>query len=152
MLFTPVMELRVDGDGKCYTGVLCGLGWNPTTGAPILPEHDIELTFDVQFTAEDIVEINILRAAMNKLVWDGPDGSKHLWPERSAQLQDSAQQKLLGLFCQSKPGEKIVPKWHEKPYEWNQVDPKLVMEQADREGGRRGGSLYQLHKLTVLSS
>ncbi|XP_006160134.1 ATP-dependent RNA helicase TDRD9 isoform X2 [Tupaia chinensis] len=152
MLFTPVMELRVDGDGKCYTGVLCGLGWNPTTGAPILPEHDIELAFDVQFTVEDIVEINILRATMNKLVCDGPDGSKHLWPERSAQLQDSARQKLLGLFCQSKPREKIVPKWHEKPYEWNQVDPKLVMEQADREGGRRGGSLYQPHKLIVLSS
>ncbi|XP_048655394.1 ATP-dependent RNA helicase TDRD9 isoform X4 [Marmota marmota marmota] len=152
MLFAPVMELRVDGEGKCYTGVLCGLGWNPTTEAPVLPEHDIELAFDVQFNVEDVVEINILRAAINKLVCDGPNGSKYLGPERIVQLQDNARQKLLGLFCQLKPREKIVPKWHEKPYEWNQVDPKLVMEQADREGSQgKNTFLYQLHKLVVLS-
>uniref|UniRef100_A0A8C9K803 ATP-dependent RNA helicase TDRD9 n=1 Tax=Panthera tigris altaica TaxID=74533 RepID=A0A8C9K803_PANTA len=153
VLFAPAMELRVDRDGKNYTGVLCGLGWNPTTGAPILPEHDIELAFDVQFNVEDIIEINILRAAVNKLVCDGPNGSKFLGPERIAQLQDSARQKLLGLFCQSKPRQRIVPTWHEKPYEWNQVDPKLVMEQADRESGRgKNTFLYQLHKLIVLSA
>ncbi|XFG12231.1 hypothetical protein AB1E19_015855 [Capra hircus] len=153
MLFAPVMELRVDQDGKCYTGVLCGLGCNPTTGAPVLPEHDMELAFDVQFSVEDIVEINILRAAVNKLVCDGPNGSKCLGPERIAQLQDNSRQKLLGLFCQLKPREKVVPKWHEKPYEWNQVDPKLVMEQADRESSRgKNTFLYQLHRLIVLSS
>lgn len=27
------------------------------TGAPILPEHDIELAFDVQFSVEDVVEV-----------------------------------------------------------------------------------------------
>ncbi|XP_007942813.1 ATP-dependent RNA helicase TDRD9 [Orycteropus afer afer] len=153
MLFAPVMELRVDQDGKGYTGVLCGLGWNPTTGTPILPEHDIELAFDVQFTMEDIVEVNILRAAINKLICDGPNGSKNLGPERIAQLQDNARQKLLGLFCQLKPRERVVPKWYEKPYEWNQVDPTLVMETADWEGSRRKSPfLYQLHKLVVLAT
>ncbi|CAH6853188.1 ATP-dependent RNA helicase TDRD9 [Phodopus roborovskii] len=152
MLFAPVMELRVGRDGKCYTGVLCGLGWNSTTEAAILPEHDIELAFDVRFTVEDIVEINILRAAINKLVCDGPNGSKYLGPERISQLQENARQKLLGLFCRLKPREKITPQWHEKPYEWNQVDPKLVMEQADQEGSRgRNTSLYQLHRPVVLS-
>ncbi|XP_008763207.1 ATP-dependent RNA helicase TDRD9 isoform X3 [Rattus norvegicus] len=120
MLFAPVMELRVDREGKCYTGVLCGLGWNSTTEAPILPEHDIELAFDVCFNVEDIVEINILRAAINKLACDGPHGPKYLGPERIAQLQENARQKLLGLFCRLKPREKITPQWHEKPYEWNQ--------------------------------
>ncbi|XP_051008439.1 ATP-dependent RNA helicase TDRD9 [Acomys russatus] len=152
MLFAPVMELRVDRDGKCYTGVLCGLGWNSATEAPVLPEHDIELAFDVAFNVEDIIEINILRAAINKLVCDGPNGLKCLGPERIAQLQDSARQKLLGLFCRLKPREKITPKWHEKPYEWNQVDPRLIMEQADREGSRgKNTFLYQLHKPVVLS-
>ncbi|XP_076984509.1 ATP-dependent RNA helicase TDRD9 isoform X3 [Tamandua tetradactyla] len=153
MLFAPVMELRVDQAGKCYTGALCGLGWNPTTGTPILPEHDIELAFDVQFNVEDIIEINILRAAINKLVCDGPNGSKYLGPERIAQLQDNARQKLLGFFCQLRPRERIVPKWHEKPYDWGQVDPKLVMEQAERESSRgKNTFLYQLHKLIVLST
>ncbi|CAK6431722.1 unnamed protein product [Pipistrellus nathusii] len=153
MLFAPVMELRVDQDGKSYTGALCGLGWSPATGAPILPEHDMELAFDVRFSVEDVVEINILRAAINKLVCDGPNGARHLGPERVAQLQDSVRQKLLGLFCQLKPRARTAPKWPEKPYEWNQVDPKLVMEQAEREGGRgKSPFLYQLHRLIVLSS
>lgn len=38
--------------------MLCGLGWNPTTEAPVLPEHDIELAFDVQFNVEDVVEVS----------------------------------------------------------------------------------------------
>ncbi|XP_035870118.1 LOW QUALITY PROTEIN: ATP-dependent RNA helicase TDRD9 [Phyllostomus discolor] len=152
MLFAPVMELRVDRAGKSYTGVLCGLGWSPATGAPVLPEHDMELAFDVRFSVEDVVEINILRAAINRLVCDGPNGSRCLGPERVAQLQDSARQKLLGLFCQPKPRERVVPRWHERPYEWGQVDPKLVMEQAEREGGRgKNTALYQLHRPVVLS-
>ncbi|XP_068959813.1 ATP-dependent RNA helicase TDRD9 [Petaurus breviceps papuanus] len=153
MLFAPVMELRVDQSGKCYTGALCGLGWNPATGTPILPEHDIELAFDVQLNVEDIVEINILRAAINKIVCDGPKGCMYLGPERIAQLQDNARQKLLGLFCKLKPREIIVPTWYEKTYDWNQVDPKLIMEQSDRESGRgKHAFLYQLHKLIVLST
>lgn len=54
---SPKLPSRVDRAGKSYTGVLCGLGWHPASGAPILPEHDIELAFDVQFTVEDIVEV-----------------------------------------------------------------------------------------------
>ncbi|XP_053521960.1 ATP-dependent RNA helicase TDRD9 [Artibeus jamaicensis] len=152
MLFAPVMELRVDRAGKCYTGVLCGLGWNPATGAPVLPEHDMELPFDVQFSVEDVVEINILRAAINKLVCSDPNGSRCLGPERVAQLQDRARQKLLGLFCRLKPRERIVPRWHERPYEWDQVDPKLVMEPSEPEGGRgKSTPLYQLHRPVLLS-
>ncbi|XP_005410877.1 PREDICTED: putative ATP-dependent RNA helicase TDRD9 isoform X2 [Chinchilla lanigera] len=152
MLFAPVIELRLDQEGKGYTGVLCGLGWNPAMAAPILPEHDMELAFDVRFGVEDVIEINILRAAINKLVCDGPNGSKYLGPERMVQLQDSARQKLLSLFCQMKPREKMTPKWHERPYEWNQVHPKLVMEQADWKGCQgKNTFLYQLHKLVVLS-
>lgn len=52
------MPFRVDREGKCYTGVLCGLGWNSATEAPILPEHDIELAFDVRLNVEDIVEVS----------------------------------------------------------------------------------------------
>jgi hypothetical protein len=64
---------RVDRDGKCYTGVLCGLGWSSTTEAPILPEHDIELAFDVQFNVEDIVEVSVTYSSRSNgdltLIW-----------------------------------------------------------------------------------
>lgn len=42
------------------------------------------------------LQINILRAAINKLACDGPHGPKYLGPERIAQLQENARQKLLG--------------------------------------------------------
>lgn len=86
MLFTPFMELRsarhrlfaahlegsimvkpmlknvfivcsTNKERTCYTGALCGLGWNSQTQEGILPEHDIELTFDVKFDVEDITEV-----------------------------------------------------------------------------------------------
>lgn len=41
----------------CYTGALCGLGWNGQTNEAIFPEDDIELTFDVKFDVEDITEV-----------------------------------------------------------------------------------------------
>lgn len=43
-----------------YTGALCGLGWNSQTQEGILPEHDIELSFDVRFDVEDITEVKQL--------------------------------------------------------------------------------------------
>lgn len=48
---------RVDKSGKYYTGVLCGLGWSQTSGAPLFPENNMELTFDVHFGVEDISEV-----------------------------------------------------------------------------------------------
>uniref|UniRef100_A0A8C9WQN2 ATP-dependent RNA helicase TDRD9 n=1 Tax=Scleropages formosus TaxID=113540 RepID=A0A8C9WQN2_SCLFO len=57
MLFAPVMELRTNEERTCFTGALCGLGWSVHTHEPILPEHDIEITFDVRFDVEDITEV-----------------------------------------------------------------------------------------------
>ncbi|EPQ01481.1 Putative ATP-dependent RNA helicase TDRD9 [Myotis brandtii] len=112
--------------------------------------------------------INILRAAINKLVCDGPNGARHLGPERVAQLQDSVRQKLLGaapdvsFVLQVDP--KLVMEQAEREggcgkstflYQLHRliVDPKLVMEQAEREGGcGKSTFLYQLHRLIVLSS
>uniref|UniRef100_A0A8C8AEG8 ATP-dependent RNA helicase TDRD9 n=1 Tax=Otus sunia TaxID=257818 RepID=A0A8C8AEG8_9STRI len=92
MLFAPAIELRVDKNGKYFTGVLCGLGWSQTYEAPLLPENDMELTFDVRFGVEDITEINILRTAINKLLCECALYSRR---ERMTQLQEDIRQKLL---------------------------------------------------------
>lgn len=47
----------MDRAGKTYTGALCGLGWSPASGTPVLPEHDMELAFDVRLSVEDVVEV-----------------------------------------------------------------------------------------------
>lgn len=43
---------RCDQDETHISGVICGLGCDET-GAPILPDHDIEIAFDVKFGEQD---------------------------------------------------------------------------------------------------
>ncbi|NXG46955.1 TDRD9 helicase, partial [Psilopogon haemacephalus] len=147
MLFAPAIELRIDKSGKHFTGVLCGLGWNQTFGAPLLPENDMELTFDVHFGVEDISEINIVRTAINKLLRECAVCSGQ---EIMTQLQENVRQKLLCLICKQKPRDRIVPTVYEKPYAWNQVDSQHLIDQSEKQH-ERGNGLYQLHKLVVLS-
>ncbi|NXX17523.1 TDRD9 helicase, partial [Podargus strigoides] len=92
MLFAPAIELRVDKSGKYFTGVLCGLGQSETCGAPLLPENDMELTFDVHFGVEDISEINIVRTDINKLLHEY---AVCLEEVRMTQLQENVRRKLL---------------------------------------------------------
>lgn len=40
-----------------YIGALCGLGTDPHTNNPVLPDHDIELPFDVHIDARDIYQV-----------------------------------------------------------------------------------------------
>ncbi|XP_059209992.1 ATP-dependent RNA helicase TDRD9 isoform X2 [Centropristis striata] len=152
MIFTPVMELRTDEERTCYTGALCGLGWNGQTQEGILPEHDIELTFDVKFDVEDITEINALRVAINRLVCEGPNGTMHLGPDRIHHLQEDCRDRLIRLFTKSPPREAVTPVYFEKPEKWNQVDPALKMDIAEPGGGKTRGVLFQLHPVTLLNS
>jgi len=76
MIFSPSVELRPKENCNYYTGCLVGMGSRdrmedqqnflcsepvPTEKVPYYPEHDMELTFDVKITNEDIEKINILR-------------------------------------------------------------------------------------------
>ncbi|XP_019940808.2 ATP-dependent RNA helicase TDRD9 isoform X2 [Paralichthys olivaceus] len=152
MLFTPVMELRTNEERTCYTGALCGLGWNSQAQDGILPEHDIELAFDVKFDVEDIAEINALRMAINRLVCDGPSGTLHLGPDRISQLQEDCRELLLRLFTKSPPREAVTPLFYEKQEKWNQVDPCLRMDIVAPCGGKTRGVVYQLHPVTLLNT
>uniref|UniRef100_A0A8B9JWM3 ATP-dependent RNA helicase TDRD9 n=1 Tax=Astyanax mexicanus TaxID=7994 RepID=A0A8B9JWM3_ASTMX len=98
MLFTPIMELRTDKERTCFTGALCGLGAKSSSEEGVLPEHDIELAFDVKFDVEDITEINALRGVMNKLTCEGLNGLLNLGQERISCLQDEARERLI-RYC-----------------------------------------------------
>ncbi|XP_038584819.1 ATP-dependent RNA helicase TDRD9 isoform X1 [Micropterus salmoides] len=152
MLFTPIMELRTDEERTCYTGALCGLGWNSRTQEGILPEHDIELAFDVKFDIEDITEINALRVAINRLVCGGPCGTLHLGPDRISHLQEDCQDRLIRLFTKSPPREAVTPVYYEKLEKWNQVDPALKMGIVEPRSGKTTGVLFQLHPVTLLNT
>nr|XP_040055966.1 ATP-dependent RNA helicase TDRD9 isoform X2 [Gasterosteus aculeatus aculeatus] len=151
MLFTPVMELRTDEERTCYTGALCGLGWNSETQQAVLPEHNIELSFDVKVDVEDITEINALRVAINTLACEGPGGTLHLGPDRISALQEDCRERLIRLFTKSPPREAVTPVYYEKSDKWNQVDPALRMDIAEPGGGRARGVFFQLHPITLLN-
>ncbi|XP_070836021.1 ATP-dependent RNA helicase TDRD9 [Chaetodon trifascialis] len=152
MLFTPIMELRTDKERTCYTGALCGLGWNRQTQEGILPERDIELAFDVKFDVEDITEINALRVAVNRLVCEGLSGTLHLSPDKIHHLQEDCRDRLIRLFTKSPPREAVPLVYYEKPNKWNQVDPALKMNIVKSEGRRTRGVLFQLHPVILLNS
>ncbi|XP_062326188.1 ATP-dependent RNA helicase TDRD9 isoform X1 [Osmerus eperlanus] len=150
MLFTPMMELRTDADRTCYTGAICGLGWNSRYQEAIFPEHDMEIVFDVKFDVEDITEINALRAAINCLVCEGPNGPMHLGPDRISNLQNDCRERLIRMFTKSPPREDLVPVYHETPKKWNQVEPSHKMEIVQKTDRKTKGVLYQLHPVTLL--
>ncbi|XP_039992620.1 ATP-dependent RNA helicase TDRD9 [Xiphias gladius] len=152
MLFTPIMELRTNQERTCYTGALCGLGWNSQTQEGILPEHDTELAFDVKFDVEDITEINALRVAINRLLCDGPSGTLHLGPDRISHLQSDCRDRLMRLFTKSPPRKAVTPVYYEKLEKWNQVDPSLRMDIMEPGGGKTRGVLFQLHPVTLLNT
>ncbi|KAM9354857.1 ATP-dependent RNA helicase TDRD9 [Pholidichthys leucotaenia] len=152
MLFTPIMELRTDEERTSYTGAICGLGCNSQTQEAFLPEHDIELAFDVKFDVDDITEINALRVAINRLVCEGPNGTVHLEPDRVRSLQEDCRERLIRLFTKSPPREAVTPLYFENIDEWNQVDPSLRMDIVEPCTEKARGVLYQLHPVTVLNS
>uniref|UniRef100_A0A673GWB2 ATP-dependent RNA helicase TDRD9 n=1 Tax=Sinocyclocheilus rhinocerous TaxID=307959 RepID=A0A673GWB2_9TELE len=112
MLFTPVMELRTNEDRTGFTGALCGLGWNSVSQNAMLPEHDIELAFDVKFDFEDITEINALRGTVNKLVCDGPNGLTNLSPDKISSLQEEARERLVGYSITIHPPPETFESLH----------------------------------------
>ncbi|KAK7904385.1 hypothetical protein WMY93_016992 [Mugilogobius chulae] len=152
MLFTPIMELRTNEERTAYTGALCGLGWNSDTEEGVLPEHDIELAFDVKFDVEDITEINALRLAVNRLVCEGPGGTLHLGPDRTAQLQDDCRERLIRLFSKF-PAREVTPQiYYSVKEKWNQVDPSLKMDIVQPGSKKSRGVLFQLHPVTLLNT
>lgn len=57
LVFAPCAEFRTDKNKDRYTGAIIGLGPDPTNGEALLPDHDIELTFDFGFTQDDLAKV-----------------------------------------------------------------------------------------------
>lgn len=56
---------RINKERTKITGALCGLGFIEGTGQAILPEHDMEVVFDVEFTKDDIQKVKLAFIILN---------------------------------------------------------------------------------------
>lgn len=150
MLFTPVLELRTNKLHTRLTGALCGLGFMKTRSGvfSILPEHDMELGFDVEFTNEDLVQINALRMKINMCV--GTKEEVASWSQSAIHsIQESARKKLLEIL--TKPRRPVLPDSVPRPYKWDQIEARLINPHNIEHHCADKKDLYRLHDGILLT-
>ncbi|GFR80112.1 tudor domain-containing protein 1 [Elysia marginata] len=134
LLFSPFTEYRTDPQRKEYIGALCGLGYDEDS-LPILPDHDIELTFETEFTTQDIAMV----------CSDSAFGWGH---NVVASIQERARTSLLALLKKPKPARE--PKTYPYMYRWNKVHPEHVLHHNLRDTTADSNHLLRLHNAIAL--
>lgn len=145
LLFAPYTEYRTDPQRKEYIGALCGLGYDEDN-LPILPDHDIELTFETEFTTQDIAMINEVRMAINIAL--GSDSAFGWGPNVIASIQERARNSLLKLLKKPRPYRE--PKAYPYLYKWNRVDPAHILHHNLRDTTADSNHLLRLHNAIAL--
>ena len=87
LLFAPSVQLHCNPGRLNYTGCTAGLG--AVNGAPIWPEHDLNVPFDVRIDDVDLNNINKLRMFISDLLQGDEDNptTAHLTHQPIRQLQ-----------------------------------------------------------------
>ncbi len=121
LIFSPIVELRVDKRSRCYTGALCGLGVNKF-GKPLYTENDVEEAFDVKITDEEIRHVNCIRDIINSLLSNESNIMKSD-KNKLQRFQIHNRKSLLELLTQCSSDDKKVvePFVIQKRYIWGQV-------------------------------
>lgn len=128
LLFCPVAELRTNKVHELYTGALCGLGCDPATGEPLYQQHDVEISFDVAITDQDINKVNHLRNAVNVALADN-EGT--VFSGQAIQkLQSQARCLILDLVHHHR--EIISPQPYDRVCQWNQVPSHCLVYPTQR--------------------
>ncbi|XP_062595523.1 ATP-dependent RNA helicase TDRD9-like [Saccostrea cucullata] len=144
LLFAPIAEFRVDQRKENYIGTICGLGLDRFTGQPAMPDHDMEVAFDIPITLEDIFKINGVRMAINIVL--GSEQAVSNWGEDAIyKLQDSARRKLMSVI-QGTAREHYDAPATETPYRWDQIDPADILEHDLHNTPADSVVLLHLHK------
>lgn len=130
LLFSPIVEFRLDDKKTCLTGALCGLGAD-SNGA-IYTDNDIEMTFDVSIDMNDINLVNQVRLAINNVI--GNEEQARQWTNDDTNLKNLQRrncQILLDVI--QRPRKSVEPKYPYKPHKWNQISPIDLKEWNWRE-------------------
>ena len=87
LLFAPQVQLHCSSGKLNYIGCIAGLG--AVEGAPIWPEHDLKMRFDVRLDNKDLTDINKLRICISDMLQGDEDNPStlHLTHQPIRQLQ-----------------------------------------------------------------
>jgi hypothetical protein len=163
LLFTPFMEIRVDSKETCYTGALCGLGFDELNRMPIYTDNDIECVFDSQIDVKDMSLINAVRMAINMVIGNEKEVENWTNNDRNLRLlQQTTCQKLLSLMQRQRDLIK-EPIHFPRQKIWNQVDPKKLIKtthrtlpnsnsSSTRSDSKEEKLLYSYHSVVALKS
>lgn len=73
MIFSPVVQLRRNEKKTKYVSILCGLGFDDRTRAPILAERDVSMDLDFDMNSQHLAQINAIREMFSKLLYTKRD-------------------------------------------------------------------------------
>ncbi|KAL7306698.1 hypothetical protein TKK_0001370 [Trichogramma kaykai] len=145
LIFAPKIELRRNSKGSHYVGALCGLGADPKRGIALMPEHDIEVLFNTEFTIDDLQNINRLRHWMNMGICVAQNEDEDL-EEQAMMCQHKVIQFIRTLTERNKTyqkSEKIA-----NFDKWNLYDKTLFMRPTNKV--MKEDSVYPLHSALML--
>ncbi|XP_012523502.1 probable ATP-dependent RNA helicase spindle-E [Monomorium pharaonis] len=150
LIFTPYMELRRSPLGTYYTGALCGLGYDRSTGESLFLDHDMEIMFDVEITMNDLRMINKLRHWMNVAMHFDvrseivDDGAHH---EITVNCQNQIKNAFKDVIYKTRKRIESIP--ISNFHKWNRYDETLFLVPA-RETSKKS-NIYGLHKALELN-
>lgn len=146
LVFAPFAEMRVDRDKRQYTGALVGLGYDPTTNEALLPDYDSELVFEVDFTERDIVDINLVRRAVNEM-FESEEAIAGWGTPMVERIQNVSRSLLLKIVLKRRESKNPCP--FPRTGYWNQIDPAYLLQATTKESD--AGQLFTLHNAVAIS-
>lgn len=148
LLFAPCAELRCDPKRTRYTGALCGLGYDPATGDPLYPEHDIELIFDTKIETTDIRSINAIRMGINLIL--GHDGEHAgISVDNLRTIQRTLRTQILEFLCKHREVCEPLPFGHK--YQWQQVPSENILSPPDLAPGTTANVLPLHYAISLIA-
>lgn len=126
LIFAPRVELRVDTERRQLTGAVCGLGFEPESGAAFFPENDLEVLFDTKITLMDIEVVNKLRFWMDYIMGGGEGPHSELSRPGIIKSQERIKTYITDLLFKKRPC--ITPQPVSYPYEWDQLEPDELLD------------------------
>lgn len=141
-IFAPKIELRVNDTRTKYIGLICGLGVDQN-GRPMFPEHDMEIPFDVEFSFEDLKNVNRLRYMMGQLLHtDENEKYPSLHWNDIVKLQKNIKKIVLELLCQRRKSQEI--QFSKKQHMWGLAEANCYIQNKNIvESSKR--SIFPFH-------